>query len=166
MTCAWCMLLRFPAFTIRKHTMKHLFSSCAIALTLTLTLAACDRAKAPPAAAVPAVAFQKIDSVAGTGKEAVAGSTAVVNYTGWLYDPAAPQLHGKQFDSSAGRGPFDFQLGGGQVIKGWDEGVQGMKVGGKRTLIVPAAMGYGDGGAGPIPPNATLIFDVELLDVR
>lgn len=146
--------------------MKKLFTTSALALSLALTLAACDRTQTPPAPAMPAVAFQKIDSAAGTGKEALAGNTAVVNYTGWLYDPAAPKLQGKQFDSSSGRGPFSFQLGGGQVIKGWDEGVQGMKVGGKRILIVPAAMGYGDGGAGPIPPGATLIFEVELLDVK
>lgn len=146
--------------------MKRLLTSGALALSLALTLAACKRTESPPAAAMPAVAFQKIDTAAGAGKEAVAGSTAVVNYTGWLYEPSAPQQHGKQFDSSNGRGPFSFQVGGGQVIKGWDEGVAGMKVGGKRTLIVPAAMGYGDGGAGPIPPNATLIFEVELLDVR
>jgi FKBP-type peptidyl-prolyl cis-trans isomerase FkpA len=110
--------------------------------------------------------MQKIDTVPGAGKEAVAGTTVTVNYTGWLYAPSAPQQHGAQFDSSIGREPFSFQLGGGQVIPGWDKGVQGMKVGGKRTLIIPAAMGYGEQGAGPIPPNANLIFDVELLDVR
>lgn len=153
--------------------MNRLLSSCVIGLALTISLAACDRAKAPasapaaagaaPAAAVP---FQKIDTVPGTGKEATSGATAVVHYTGWLYEPNAPQQHGAQFDSSVGRGPFSFSLGAGQVIPGWDEGVKGMKVGGKRTLIVPAEMGYGSGGAGPIPPNATLIFDVELLDVR
>ena len=162
--------------------MKQLLSSCALGLTLTLALAGCDRAKAPQPAGTPAetaaagatatatdsaaVAFQKIDTVTGTGKEATAGATAVVNYTGWLYDPAAESKHGAQFDSSIGREPFSFELGAGRVIKGWDDGVQGMKVGGKRTLIVPAAMGYGDGGAGPIPPGATLIFDVELLDVK
>lgn len=149
--------------------MKQLLSSCVLGLTLTLALAGCDRAKAPAPAAADAaatVAFQKIDSVAGTGKEATAGSTAVVNYTGWLYEPNAQLQRGTQFDSSIGRSPFSFPLGGGQVIKGWDEGVQGMKVGGKRTLIVPASMGYGDSGVGPIPPNATLIFEVELLDVR
>jgi FKBP-type peptidyl-prolyl cis-trans isomerase FkpA len=81
--------------------------------------------------------LQKTDTVVGTGKEAVAGTEAVVNYTGWLYVPDAPQQHGAQFDSSIGRAPFSFPLGGGQVIKGWDDGVQGMKVGGKRTLIVP-----------------------------
>ncbi|GAB2846294.1 hypothetical protein GCM10027277_13270 [Pseudoduganella ginsengisoli] len=150
--------------------MNRLLSSCLIGLTLTIALAGCERAKAPApaagAAAAAAVPFQKIDTVPGTGKEAVGGVTAVVNYTGWLYEPNAPQQHGAQFDSSVGRSPFSFALGAGQVIQGWDEGVKGMKVGGKRTLIVPAAMGYGSSGAGPIPPNATLIFDVELLDVR
>jgi FKBP-type peptidyl-prolyl cis-trans isomerase FkpA len=154
--------------------MKRVLSTCALGLSLTLALAlgGCDRNKtaapAPAAAAadVTPVAMQKIDTVTGTGKEATAGVTAVVNYTGWLYVPGAPQQHGAQFDSSIGRAPFSFQLGAGQVIKGWDEGVQGMKVGGKRTLIVPAAMGYGENGAGPIPPNANLVFDVELLDVR
>ncbi len=147
--------------------MKQLLSSCVIGLTLTLALAGCDRAKAPaPAAANAAAPLQKIDTLAGTGKEAVAGVTAVVNYTGWLYEPKAPLQHGTQFDSSVGRGPFSFPLGAGRVIPGWDEGVKGMKVGGKRTLIVPASMGYGESGAGPIPPNANLIFEVELLEVR
>jgi FKBP-type peptidyl-prolyl cis-trans isomerase FkpA len=148
--------------------MKQLLTTCMIGLTLTLAVAGCERAKAPQPveAGAAAVPLQKIDTQAGTGKEAVAGTTAVVNYTGWLYQPNAPLQHGAQFDSSVGRSPFSFQLGAGQVIPGWDEGVQGMKVGGKRTLIVPASMGYGAGGAGPIPPNATLIFDVELLEVR
>jgi FKBP-type peptidyl-prolyl cis-trans isomerase FkpA len=150
--------------------MKHLFSACTLGLALTVALAGCDRPKTPPApqaaADSSAISLQKIDTVPGTGKEAVAGATVVVNYTGWLYDPKAPQQHGAQFDSSAGREPFSFRLGSGGVIKGWDDGVQGMKVGGKRTLVIPAAMGYGEDGAGPIPPNANLVFDVELLDVR
>jgi FKBP-type peptidyl-prolyl cis-trans isomerase FkpA len=148
--------------------MKHLLSACALGVALACTLAGCDRAKAPaPAAADTAAApFQKIDTVPGTGKEATAGATVVVNYTGWLYAPKEAQQHGAQFDSSIGREPFSFRLGAGQVIKGWDEGVQGMKVGGKRTLIIPASMGYGADGAGPIPPNANLIFEVELLDVQ
>lgn len=133
---------------------------------MSLTLAACKKADAPPATTSPAVALQKIDTVAGTGKEATAGTTAVVHYTGWLYEPSAQLQRGAQFDSSRGRSPFSFELGGGQVIKGWDEGVQGMKVGGTRTLVVPPEMGYGASGAGPIPANATLIFEVELLDVR
>jgi FKBP-type peptidyl-prolyl cis-trans isomerase FkpA len=150
--------------------MKHLFSACTLGLALTVALAGCDRPKTPPApqaaADSSAISLQKIDTVPGTGKEAVAGATVVVNYTGWLYDPKAPQQHGAQFDSSVGREPFSFRLGSGGVIKGWDDGVQGMKVGGKRTLVIPAAMGYGEDGAGPIPPNANLVFDVELLDVR
>jgi FKBP-type peptidyl-prolyl cis-trans isomerase FkpA len=133
---------------------------------LTGALAGCDRETAPAPAAANAAPLQKIDTLAGTGKEATAGATAVVNYTGWLYAPSAPQQHGAQFDSSVGREPFSFPLGAGRVIQGWDEGVKGMKVGGKRTLIVPASMGYGENGAGPIPPNADLIFEVELLDVR
>lgn len=146
--------------------MNKLLSSCLLGLSLTLALAACDRAKTPPPVAAAPAPFQKIDTVTGTGKEATAGATAVVHYTGWLYEPKSPEQHGAQFDSSRGRDPFSFQLGAGQVIRGWDEGVQGMKVGGKRTLILPPEMGYGEGGAGPIPPNANLIFEVELLDVR
>jgi len=112
--------------------------------------------------------LQKNDVKQGTGAEAQPGKTAVVHYTGWLYDPAQPGGKGSKFDSSVDRKqPFDFPLGGGRVIRGWDEGVVGMKVGGQRTLIIPPDMGYGARGAGGvIPPNATLIFDVELLDVK
>lgn len=109
----------------------------------------------------------KTDTVVGKGKEAVAGKTVDVHYTGWLHEPKAPNQRGKQFDSSVGRGPFSFPLGGGRVIKGWDEGVAGMKVGGKRTLVIPPDLAYGRRGAGGvIPPDATLVFDVELLDVK
>ena len=109
----------------------------------------------------------KTDTVVGKGSEAVVGKTVYVHYTGWLHEPKAPKQQGKQFDSSIGRGPFYFQLGAGRVIKGWDEGVAGMKVGGKRTLVIPPELGYGARGAGGvIPPNATLVFDVELLDVK
>ncbi len=99
--------------------------------------------------------------VVGEGAEAVAGKTVVVHYTGWLTD-------GTKFDSSLDSGqPFSFSLGAGQVIPGWDEGVQGMKVGGKRKLTIPPEMGYGDQGAGGvIPPGATLVFEVELLEVQ
>ena len=108
------------------------------------------------------------DVEVGTGEEAVAGKTVSVHYTGWLYDESAPDHHGKKFDSSRDRGqPFNFALGAGSVIKGWDQGVAGMKVGGKRTLTLPPEFGYGSRGAGGvIPPNATLVFDVELLGVR
>lgn len=110
----------------------------------------------------------KTDAVVGSGEEATAGKTVSVHYTGWLYDEAAPDHKGKKFDSSRDRGePFEFRLGAGQVIKGWDQGVEGMKVGGQRTLIIPPDLGYGARGAGGvIPPNATLVFDVELLGVR
>ena len=110
----------------------------------------------------------KTDAVVGGGNEAVAGRRVTVHYTGWLYDTAAADNKGKKFDSSRDRNePFTFRLGGGEVIRGWDEGVAGMKVGGSRTLTIPPDMGYGARGAGGvIPPNATLLFDVELLDVR
>jgi FKBP-type peptidyl-prolyl cis-trans isomerase FkpA len=103
----------------------------------------------------------------GKGAEAVKGKRLVVNYTGWLYDPTKPGLKGESFDSSVGRGPFDFVLGVGQVIPGWDEGFNGMKIGGKRRLIIPPDMAYGERGAGGvIPPNATLVFEMELLEVQ
>jgi FKBP-type peptidyl-prolyl cis-trans isomerase len=96
----------------------------------------------------------------GQGQEAKSGDTVRVHYTGWLEN-------GTKFDSSVGRGPFSFKLGAGQVIRGWDEGVAGMKIGGKRRLTIPADLGYGTRGAGGvIPPNATLIFEVELLGVK
>ena len=109
----------------------------------------------------------KTDDAAGSGHEAVAGRRVTVHYTGWLYDESKPDKKGPQFDSSRDRNePFTFRLGGGEVIRGWDEGVAGMKVGGRRTLTIPPAYGYGARGAGGvIPPNATLIFDVELLKV-
>ena len=107
------------------------------------------------------------DTVTGTGAEAVAGQRVQVHYTGWLYDPTAAKNRGKKFDSSKDRGqPFAFPLGAGHVIRGWDEGVQGMKVGGTRVLTIPSELGYGARGAGGvIPPNATLVFEVDLLGV-
>jgi FKBP-type peptidyl-prolyl cis-trans isomerase FkpA len=112
--------------------------------------------------------LQKIDVKQGTGAEAMAGKAVIVHYTGWLYDPAAPSQKGAKFDSSRDRQvPFGFILGAGKVIRGWDEGVAGMKVGGQRTLIIPADMAYGSRGAGGvIPPDATLVFDVELIEVK
>jgi len=112
--------------------------------------------------------LQISDASVGSGAEAKSGQTVTVHYTGWLYDAKAADKHGKKFDSSKDHGePFEFKLGAGMVIRGWDQGVAGMKVGGKRTLIIPSELGYGSRGAGgAIPPNATLVFDVELLNVR
>src|SRR4030095_11940390 len=132
-------------------------------------------ADSPPVSSATASKFSAnvtelkiIDQKQGTGDEADAGTTVVVHYTGWLYDPATPDGHGRKFDSSVDRNvPFAFFLGSGKVIKGWDEGVAGMKVGGKRTLVIPPPKAYGEKGAGGvIPPNATLLFDVELIEVK
>ncbi len=108
------------------------------------------------------------DVTIGEGAVATNGRKAVVHYTGWLHDPNAPEHKGRQFDSSREHGePFEFEVGGGEVIRGWDLGVAGMKVGGRRRLVVPAELGYGARGAGGvIPGGATLVFDVELLEVR
>lgn len=112
--------------------------------------------------------LQYEDKVTGSGAEAQAGQHVQVHYTGWLHDAAAEGGRGRKFDSSKDRGsPFAFPLGAGHVIRGWDEGVQGMKVGGRRKLTIPPALGYGARGAGAIiPPNTTLIFDVELLSIE
>ena len=112
--------------------------------------------------------LQVTDVKEGTGAEATKGNLVSVHYTGWLYNASAADKHGSKFDSSRDRNQaFEFNLGAGQVIRGWDEGVAGMKVGGQRTLVIPPAMGYGSRGAGGvIPPNATLVFDVELLGVK
>jgi FKBP-type peptidyl-prolyl cis-trans isomerase FkpA len=110
----------------------------------------------------------KADQTVGAGNEAVAGRRVTVHYTGWLYNETAADKKGTKFDSSRDRNePFEFGLGAGEVIPGWDQGVAGMKVGGRRLLTIPPGMGYGARGAGGvIPPNATLVFDVELLNVR
>jgi FKBP-type peptidyl-prolyl cis-trans isomerase FkpA len=147
--------------------MKPAFSAFAFGLTVALSAPQAFAVKPmAPAATQPTSAVKKIDTKVGSGKTAVSGNTVSVHYTGWLYAPKANNQHGAQFDSSVGGEPFTFQLGAGRVIKGWDEGVAGMKVGGKRTLIIPADLAYGARGVGPIPPNATLIFDVELIDVK
>jgi peptidylprolyl isomerase len=116
-------------------------------------------------AAVPAPDLQITDVTVGTGASPKLGATLVMHYTGWLYENG---VKGKKFDSSVDRGqPFEFQIGMGKVIAGWDKGIATMKVGGKRTLIIPPELGYGSSGAGGlIPPNATLLFEVELLDVK
>ena len=111
--------------------------------------------------------LQITDTKVGTGPAASSGKEVTVHYTGWFYNPHADNKRGKQFDSSRDGEPFSFRLGAGRVIRGWDQGVAGMKVGGQRTLIIPSELGYGARGAGvDIPPHATLVFDVELLEVH
>jgi FKBP-type peptidyl-prolyl cis-trans isomerase len=119
-------------------------------------------------AAMPADQFAAQDLEPGSGDAVAAGQTAIVHYTGWLYDAAAPENKGRKFDSSRDHGDtFAFRVGGGEVIRGWDQGVAGMKVGGKRRLVIPAELGYGAQGAGGvIPGGATLVFDVELVGIR
>ncbi|HLT89640.1 MAG TPA: FKBP-type peptidyl-prolyl cis-trans isomerase [Woeseiaceae bacterium] len=104
---------------------------------------------------------------AGSGQAVQPGDVAVVHYTGWLHDPRAANGRGDKFDSSVDRGtPFEFPVGAGRVIRGWDEGVSGMRIGETRELTIAPHLGYGERGAGPIPPNSTLVFEVELLDVK
>jgi FKBP-type peptidyl-prolyl cis-trans isomerase len=143
---------------------------------LAALLASCG-GEAPPAAAdggknpaelSPAIAaLERTDLKVGAGAPIVDGQTAVVNYTGWLYESGDPDHKGRQFDSSLPGGrPFKFKLGAGDVIKGWDQGVAGMQVGGTRRLTIPAALAYGDAGAGGvIPPGAALIFDIDLIAI-
>jgi FKBP-type peptidyl-prolyl cis-trans isomerase len=140
----------------------------ALLLSAACVTTACSQQDLPPMETSNVAELIKKDMTRGEGAEAKAGQQVTVHYTGWLYDENAPEQKGKKFDSSRDRGtPFDFSLGAGQVIKGWDQGVQGMKVGGHRTLVIPPAMGYGKRGAGGvIPPNATLVFDVELLGIN
>jgi peptidylprolyl isomerase len=139
-----------------------------VAATAAVFAAGCSTTAMAQAAGKPMTTpsgLQITDSKVGTGASPKPGQICVMHYTGWLYENGAK---GKKFDSSLDRGqPFEFPIGQGRVIAGWDEGVATMKVGGKRTLIIPPALGYGARGAGGvIPPNATLIFDVELLGVK
>ena len=121
----------------------------------------------PASAADNITQLQKIDRAVGTGAVANDGDVVQVNYTGWLYDAGAKDHHGKEFDSTQGGEPIRFTLGAGEVIVGWDQGIRGMHVGGKRTLIIPARLAYGGRGAGDaVPPNAVLVFDVELVGVH
>lgn len=131
----------------------------AVFAAILLACAAGTAQSAPPV-------FQKIDTHVGSGSQAVNGSTVTVHYTGWLYAPKQKLQHGPQVDSSRDGKPFTFKVGGGSVIKGWDEGIRGMRAGGKRTLIVPSDMAFAKKGLGSVPPTANLIFDIELLSVK
>lgn len=145
---------------------SRLRTAAAAALSL-LLLAACGKAP-PPYTGGDVTELQRIDLQVGTGETARAGDEVSVHYTGWLHEQTAADRRGLKFDSSLDRGqPFVFKLGAGRVIRGWDEGVAGMQVGGRRELRIPADLGYGARGAGGvIPPGASLVFEVELLDVR
>lgn len=131
-----------------------------------LLLAACGGP--PPYTGGNVAELQRIDVKVGTGDPAIAGDEISVHYTGWLFDQNAPGKRGQKFDSSRDRGePLVFRLGAGRVIRGWDDGIEGMQRGGKRELRIPSGLGYGARGAGKvIPPGASLVFEVELLDVR
>lgn len=135
-------------------------------LIAALTIVSCGGAEAPLTSPPPS-AFSQTDLVTGTGAVAQRGARLTVHYTGWLYDSARPDNKGKQFDSSVGSEPFTFRLGAGEVIRGWDQGFEGMRVGGKRRLIIPPDLGYGSMGTpdGAIPGNAGLVFEMELLGV-
>lgn len=137
-------LLRFAAFAV--------------------VLAALGACKATPTSPSSA-AFSQTDLRVGTGAEATTGKVITVHYTGWLYDGSKADSKGLQFETSVGRTPFSFTLGTGQVIPGWDQGLVGMKAGGSRRLVIPPSLAYGAARNGPIPPNASLVFDVELIAV-
>lgn len=134
----------------------------AVFLSVLVSLAAvgCTDAPVSPTVSVP---FSQTDVRVGTGTEAVTGGLLTVNYTGWVYDASKAENKGLVFDTSLGKTAFTFTLGAGQVIKGWDQGVVGMKVGGVRRLVIPPSLAYGDQRSGPIPPNSTLVFDIELV---
>jgi FKBP-type peptidyl-prolyl cis-trans isomerase FkpA len=138
-------------------------TSVVLAVMVLLAAAGCSDS---PNAPVNLARFSQTDLVVGTGAEAVSGKTIRVDYTGWLYNADREDNKGAQFDTSAGRDPLEFTLGIGQVIAGWDQGLAGMKVGGKRRIVIPPSLAYGGTRRGPIPPNATLVFDVELIEVK
>jgi FKBP-type peptidyl-prolyl cis-trans isomerase FkpA len=137
-----------------------------VSIVLIVTALAAGCGSATPTSPGVVVPFSQVDLRVGTGADATTGKRVTVNYTGWLYDPAKTDQKGSQFDTSAARGPFAFTLGAGAVIKGWDQGLVGMKVGGQRRLVIPPALGYGSVANGPIPANSTLLFEVELIDVQ
>ena len=142
---------------IRQSTLRTI-----AALTLPVVIAACGEAPTTPSQFAP---FSQTDIRLGTGSEAAATNTLTVNYTLWLYDATATANKGTQIETSIGGTPLTFVLGSGAVIKGWDQGLPGMRVGGIRRLVIPPSLAYGQSRKGIIPENATLLFDIELLDV-
>jgi FKBP-type peptidyl-prolyl cis-trans isomerase FkpA len=145
---------------------SRLVSPIGFVFAISVLTAACGGSSSPTAPDQTSIPYSQTDLRVGTGAEATAGKSVTVNYTGWLYSASTPENKGTQFDSNAGRGPFPFVLGAGRVIPGWDRGVVGMKVGGLRRLVIPPDLAYGASGNGPIPPNAALVFEVELLTVQ
>jgi FKBP-type peptidyl-prolyl cis-trans isomerase FkpA len=146
-------------------TLERLLRAAATAAACALLaagLAGCGTSTSPSSV----VPFSQLDVRLGTGTEAANGNTLSVNYTGWLYDASKTDAKGVQFETSVGGTPFTFTLGSGQVIKGWDQGIPGMKIGGVRRLVIPASLAYGSSRNGPIPPFASLVFEIELLDVQ
>ena len=125
-------------------------------------LSACAETPTGPSSGAP---YSQLDLRLGTGADAVTGKSVVVDYTGWLYDPSKADGKGQQFDSSVGLTPLTFTVGSGQVIQGFDRGVNGMKVGGARRVVIPPSLGYGGARNNAIPPYATLVFDIELVEV-
>ena len=135
----------------------------AVLLIICAVAAGCDSNPSAPSDGVP---FTVTDLIVGTGAEAMNGQLLTMDYTGWLYDANAPDNKGQVFDSTDGRAPFSFVLGSGQVIQGWDQGLGGMRVGGKRRLVIPPELAYGEQRSGVIPPNATLIFEIDLISMQ
>jgi FKBP-type peptidyl-prolyl cis-trans isomerase FkpA len=131
-------------------------------VALPILSAGCTSAPATPSVSAP---YTQTDLRVGTGADAATNSQVSVNYTGWLYDSTKADFKGLQFDTSVGRQVFSFTLGTNQVIQGWEQGVPGMKVGGLRRLVIPPSLGYGATRSGAIPPNATLLFEIELVSV-
>jgi FKBP-type peptidyl-prolyl cis-trans isomerase len=134
--------------------------ACALALT------ACGGGDDATTPTTTTGTLSKLDLAVGTGIEAIAGDSVTVAYTGWLYDSTKTENKGTQFDQATSASPFTFQLGKGAVIAGWDQGVAGMRVGGKRRLLIPPSLGYGAVANGPIPANSTLVFDIEVLAIK
>jgi FKBP-type peptidyl-prolyl cis-trans isomerase FkpA len=150
-------------FPVPRSRAQHALILVAVALTI-----GCGGDSSPTAPILPGAPFSQTDLRIGTGADALAGRRVTVHYTGWLYDPTRPDFKGRQFETSVGGPPISFPLGAGQVIRGWDQGFAGMKVGGQRRLVIPPDLAYGSTGSsgGVIPPNATLVFDIELIDVQ
>jgi FKBP-type peptidyl-prolyl cis-trans isomerase FkpA len=146
------VILRIPRLP------RHLFS----ALVCAVALSGCTHDTTGPSSTQP---FSVVDLTPGTGTAAAANLNLTVDYTGWLYDPSKVDSKGLVFDTSIGKTPFTFTLGAGQVIAGWDQGLVGMKVGGVRRLVVPPSLGYGTVRNNSIPPYATLLFEITLIDV-